>query len=486
MERAKKKKLNKIRVITTNIFMGITIVAIAGILTLLAMGYSLSRDGGLEQSGLLQVKSTPSGATVTINGDTQFYRTEMSKMLSGDTHNVLVTKSGYDTWEANVNIETGLLTRIDWVRLFPLEKTIETVHSYDSLRLVSVSPESHYFLLLPNDSPKAQIIDIRSDEVKYKTLDFATALHLEKNTIPIGQLDIIAWNSNNTKFLLKWTHEEIVEWHLIDTQKTESSINLTQAFQLNFTDLQIVDDAATKIWALESGNLRLIHVDTTTISSILVSNIDTIYSNAEAIALIKTNPTTSKRTVELYKEGEKGTTTLHKLPEDATSVIAMGSNWTGDWVAYTVNERFFVLSGKYPSYETAKSAKTFKTIFENDLDFVPTAITPNPTERFAIASADTKISAADIEIGERYYYEFSSNDKINWLDNFLLWSDHDNTLTVIDFNGLNRRSLGDIATGYTLGLTSNNRWLYFISSKTTEATESEPEATTYLLQRERL
>ena len=69
MDRARQKKIRNIRVIATNIFMSISVVAIVFVLMLIAMGFTFNENGGFEQSGLLQLASHPSGASVEIDGN---------------------------------------------------------------------------------------------------------------------------------------------------------------------------------------------------------------------------------------------------------------------------------------------------------------------------------------------------------------------------------------------------------------------------------
>jgi len=470
MERDKKKKLYNLRVLATNIFMAISVVAIASILTLLAMGYSLNKDGDFEQSGLLQIKSFPSGATVEIDGKTQFYRTEMSKMLSEGSHEVIVTKSGYSTWGTTLNIEAGLLTRIDWVRLFPLQRTVEDVHTYPALRLVSASPDSYYMALLTEDSTNLQLINIRADSVKYSNIDLMTflpkdvpSIETTDDFIPTG-LEIIQWSENHNKFLLKWTFGKTVYWYLVDVTKPEDSVNLTAKFILDFTDLQIADAAATKIWALESGNLRLIHTDNTTISSVFVTNVEKFSAGTNAVAFIGTN-SKNQRIVGLYQEGEKSTTIQEIASSISTCDVVYGNNWKNNWIAYTLDNRLFVRVDDH-------------IIAENDLEFTPALLAASPTSRFAVASSDEQITTIDTELEKRYDYAFPGAS-INWLDNHILWTDQDNQLTIIDFNGENRRELTAIASGFDLALTRNNRWLYFIVPQPNDQPG-------YVLQRERL
>ena len=99
MDRAKQKKIRNIRVILTNIFMSISVVAIVFVLMLIAMGFSFNESGKLEQAGLLQLSSHPSGASVEIDKSVQFGHTDFSKMLSSGEHSIYIDKEGYDYWK---------------------------------------------------------------------------------------------------------------------------------------------------------------------------------------------------------------------------------------------------------------------------------------------------------------------------------------------------------------------------------------------------
>ena len=61
----------------------------------------------------------------------------------------------------------------------------------------------------------------------------------------------------------------------------------------------------------------------------------------------------------------------------------------------------------------------------------------------------------------------SSNDNIhitsiNWLDDFIIWQNHENKIIIQDFDGENRRELIKKAnTQLPVALSENNKWLYF-------------------------
>ena len=128
----KSKKIRNARIIATDIFMFVAVIAIVFLMMLIAMGFKFNDDGDLEQSGLLQVSSHPSSAKVTIDGNELLMPTEISKLLSIGEHDLKVTKTGYDTWNSTVSIESGLLTEISWVRLFPLDPKLSDVDTFDT------------------------------------------------------------------------------------------------------------------------------------------------------------------------------------------------------------------------------------------------------------------------------------------------------------------------------------------------------------------
>ena len=90
MDKEHKKKMHTIKVIITEIVMVLVAIVTVIVLTFLAMGYNVNRNGELGQSGLLQLKSIPTGAMVEIDGEIMFSKTNMSRMLSEGKHKLVV------------------------------------------------------------------------------------------------------------------------------------------------------------------------------------------------------------------------------------------------------------------------------------------------------------------------------------------------------------------------------------------------------------
>lgn len=500
MDRARQKKIRNIRVIATNIFMSISVVAIVFVLMLIAMGFSFNENGGFEQSGLLQLASHPSGASVEIDGQSQFGHTEFSKMLSSADHKVRITKDGYDSWSSDVKIDAGLLTRIEWARLFPNNPEINNASSYKELRLAQFSSDRKWLITVEKDSDELVRSNIQGDRLKNNRLKLSQVLKAGGEQILSGDLDILGWNENCSKILLTWKNEESISWHLVDLEHAESSIDLTEQFKHAFNSVLIANDSASKLWALADGNLYRIDISENKISDAIASKVETItnnndvvaFSNIETIAQEEGKADKTERHINIYKDGEESFTTIAKLTTDQKlSGITMDTYWNEEWVAYSYDKELRILSGKYPSYGKNDN-NTLKNTLERSLEFAPSLISRGGKGNIIVFVGGQNMTSYDIETKRYYDTDLGIKiSKINWIDNFLLWENVDNNIVVRDFDGSNRRGVTkQTNASLPVAISENNRWLYYfeIPSESVEEAEDGTKTTsiTIELKREKL
>lgn len=487
MDRAKSKKIRNIRVIITNLFMCFSVVVIVFVLMMIAMGFTFTENGRLEQAGLVQLVSHPSDASVTINGEAQFGHTEFSKMLSGGTHQIKVSKPGYDSWSKDLKIDGGLLTRVEWIRLFPKKAKSDSVKTYEDLRFATFSANRKKLLINEKESNTLHLVDIQGDKAKNTNLNLNDCLSTTAAKAINGTISVIAWNTNNSRIIVKWTVEDKISWHLVDLEHIDASVNLTKLFNLKFDSILIANDSASKLWALEAGNLRLIDTNNLTISTAFASNIEKIAHNRDAVAF--TNIENEVRQLNIYKDGEKGYTTIKKLENTTDKTIiklAMGSYWNEDWLAYSIDNDIFILGGKYPSYGKNEASK-LKTKLERKLDYTPQLLSVNANQRIAVFSGENKMTSYDMETKDYFNVELPAPlTNINWIDDYLLWQNTESSIIVRDFDGENRRKvISNVDNPFPVIISENNRWLYWfdlveeeIKTDASEATPSDADPVT--------
>lgn len=85
----------------------------------------MTSSGKIEQSGLIQIHSMPTGATVELDGSTIFSRTNLSRSLTAGEHSLKLSRDGYDTWQKTIKMSSGMLMRLHYPRLFLLNRKSE-------------------------------------------------------------------------------------------------------------------------------------------------------------------------------------------------------------------------------------------------------------------------------------------------------------------------------------------------------------------------
>ena len=484
MDRKKSKKIRNARIIATNIFMTISVIVIVFVLIFAAQGYTINRSGEFEQSGLVQIRSNPSGATVRIDGETQFSHTEINKMLRATTHNIIISKDGYDTWRTDIDVESGLLTRIEWVRLFPLESKPEDTLKFDNLRFAIFSSNRKQLLTYEYGDKNLKLANIQGAQPKTTKIPLASFIAAAEDEELNKEIDFYSWNDTSNHVILRQHQaEEADQWILVNLDAPEKSINLSQKLGSNIAQILFANDAATKFWILDDQqNLYSYETNSQNVEvpTALAKSVVKIANNKDTIAYManETDETPGNTSSNIYilKDGETSPTLIESLNSANDISLAMGTYWGSEWLAYNSGNLLKIVAGKYPSAN--KTEKTLSTILKEELSFTPSFASTNQAQRLIVLADAQNYFTYDFENKTSDLFSSDSDiAKINWLDDFLIWQKHDNKIIVRDFNGQNRRELiSEVNNDMPAIITSNNKWLYYFDREVEkiESTDLDP------------
>ena len=104
MDIEKRKRNKLIRIIFVDIIMSLAVVGLVFVLVAVVEGWRLGSNLKLEQNGMAQIESLPTGAKVVIDGKQDFNETNISKLLSAGEHEITLWKEGFDSWTKKINI----------------------------------------------------------------------------------------------------------------------------------------------------------------------------------------------------------------------------------------------------------------------------------------------------------------------------------------------------------------------------------------------
>ena len=477
-EREQQKKRRLIRVILGEVAMVLAVIFIVTITLLITMGFFVTSDGRIEQTGLIQIHSIPTGASVTIDGATIFSRTNLSRSLAAGEHHLKLSRDNYDTWEKTIKMYSGLLMRLYYPRLFLLNRTPETMLNLDdNLEFYSVSSERNFLLYADQDSPLWQLVNVASDDLKTTTLDLATILPGVEQGAFRGAVAELTWSAGGDTVLTAIDYQDHREWLLINLKDPTTSLNLTRTFGFDFDQVELVNGTTNQLFVLENHQLRRIDVASRQISGVLLNQIETFSSQGSNLLYLTTPKTTEDQTTRIigtYRDGERGGTTLTTVTDHTNVLIALSRYYDNDYLAYIIGDQLTVYYGS-------------------------PAFLVSPGGEYLVAQRDQAVTVIDLYMGDLYAYDLPEAT-LAWLDDSLLYSIENGDFNVWDFDGTNRRQLvtdhaaepgaanlaadtnsdADDTAGddglkpvttlssspladYPAMITSNNKWLYYLT-----------------------
>lgn len=449
-ERKQFRRRQAIKVFLAEAGMVVSVIAIVIVATLAAMGFFVTREGTIEQSGLVQIHSLPTGATTEVDGNVLFSRTNLSKSLAAGEHQIKLSRDGYDGWEKTIRMSAGMLVRLYYPRLFLLDRQPEVALQLGkNLEFYQPSIDRSYILYADEDSVKWKLVNVKDSTPRAVELDLSEVLPGVVENKFLGKFEFLRWSVNGDNVLTKVSYDGKSEWILVNLRDTKRSLNLTKTFGLEFTQIEMVDNSATTLYALEKQHLRRINVGDQAISRVLLENVVRFANYRSNLVYLMQIPAqgdrTAQRVVGCYRDGEGGGVMLHEVPEGAKVSIALSRYYDEDYLAYTVDGSLAVYYGTLPNYRedaTQIDTSTLKTLIGNNkLDFAPEDMSLSPEGEFFLATSGNKYLIVDLEMGDAATYEAQNAVSTNWLDDSMLVNIENGVMKAWDFDYTNQREL---------------------------------------------
>lgn len=498
MDYEEKKRRQIVRVVIAEIGMVVSVIAIVVVATLAAMGFFISDRGTIEQSGLIQLRSMPTGATVELDGAVLFARTNLQRSVAPGEHYIKLSRDGYDTWEKTVRMAPGVLMRLYYPRLFLLNRKSEKVLTLgeqgagsdvqlsNQLEFYLDSVDRNYVLYAMNDSAEWRMLDLRGDEVKETILDLSGILpgmvaqpdnksrQQNGQKAPVyrfeGVIEKIVWSENNEKVLVRVKVAEETSWVLVNLRNIEKSLNLTKSFGLQFDQVAMIDSAANQLYALENQQLRKINAADGSMSRVLLNRIVT-FSNYEnnLVYLAPVSESSAKdgvmmQEVGVYRDGEAGGTVITKVPSGVSVKVALARYYGEDYICYTEDQELNILYGNLPNYrpEGANLEELKELVSGYTLVATPETLMVSPDSDYVVAKNGSQFMVVDFEMGDVYEYK-AETAELSWLDDSMMYMVKDGGIVVWDFDHSNLRNLGgEKVKNQSVTITENGRYMYYL------------------------
>lgn len=478
------RKQRMIKVLLTDLIMVLAVLVIVYILVAIVAGWRVSSDLTVEQNGRISIRSFPSGAKVIIDDEEQFQPTKMERMLTAGKHKVVLQKDGYDSWEKEVTITPGWLSKLDYPRLFRQDRKRETIESYENLELFNVSPDRTAAIAATDKTTTWQYLTDFNGTPKSTKIDFKGLFSNTDDGKFDYKIEKLIWSNDSSRVLVHATKDKTSEWALVDSKNAKNNINLTKnynRFKTNasatlaaeaktdpknsnvvFSSINFEGNSNEKILAVVSGNLVRIDTSEKTVSQSLVKNVANFYHYENTI-LYQTIPDSSgKSRLNITQLGTNKILKLASIKKGESISYAMTFFNSEYYFVYMIDNTLYIQRSKNIPTDSLRS---LTLITKESTGLKPTELFASFNKEFIIFKDKTSALVFNAELEDYTKYDLRT-EKVRFLDDWLLYRVDPKTgnFYAWDFDNTNYRLLvvNDAIDDYDALISENNKYFYYV------------------------
>ncbi len=454
----------------------IMVVIIGVIVTLVAMfvmGYRLDiNKGNVEQYAFLQYNSSPSGATVTVDGVVVGSKTPTKSSVPAGRHDIIIWRDGYESWKKTVDIKSGTLTWLNYALLVPKKLTTEVASSNEAVYSSLASPKSHYMIVQPKaETATFDLVDLSSDTTKITKLTIPNSKYSDGSVGGVAHnFKLEKWDNGERYIIIKHTYGAKVEWLSLDTQDVASTKNINRLFDIAITKLDYFGTSGNIFYSLGTDGLKRIDMSSKAAPKIITTGVTDfgVYSESNVVTYVGKDPAESNvQLVGVYRDGDEKSYTLRTsiITNGTPLLIAASRYFNQDCVAIAEGKKVDILNGSYPNASN-ENTTNLKSVASFSSEQMPKTLSFNPTGQYVFVQSDDYYASFDVE-----YQKFASSNiegngtvpSLKWLNDSYLWSDRNGSLMIREFDGKNGNNIGTVLAGQDVALTHNAKYIYSIN-----------------------
>jgi len=433
------------------------------------LGYQFNRqDGRIEQGGLVQFESLPSGADVTIDGASFGTKTSSKTTMTAGQHFVTMAKSGYQQWQKSITVVPGSVLWLNYARLIPAELKPAEVAEFASVAGTAVSPDKKWMAVQESAaSATIRLEDISQDSVKTTTLELPATSYTHPPAGASHQFALDAWSADSRYLLAQHVYPGATEWLVVDTQNVAQTKNITKLLGTDMTKPVFSGDNSTILYAQVGQDVRKIDIGALQISRPLVTNVAefSVYGRNTIVFTTQLDQTTKARSVGLYQDGADAPTIVRTYTDQGSLPLhlGVGEYFNDTYVAIAYGEGVEIIKGDLNGDWQKKMQVNASMIVPGGVQYL--SVTKNG--RFVLAQQGATYMTYDLELQKTTTTTLKGagavGKQLQWLDEYMLWSDRDGTVRLYEFDGANQHDIMPVVPGQSVTLSANGRYVYGVS-----------------------
>lgn len=473
------KHIQRAKLVVLYSIMTVAVLVVVALLVMVVGNYSYNRATGvIEQRGLVQFGSVPSAVNVEIDGTLLSAKTSTKSSVEPGERNFTFWKDNYKPWSLTTPVKSGSLVWLDYIRLVPERRDVETLHQYDSVTDARFSPTNRSILMqLDAKKPEFRLVDISHDtptgttlalpESTYKLVGSESAA--AKRSTPKYTLD--SWDESG-RYVFVWRTLGLDKQLIVlNTEDPSKSVNVSREFSLPIEAAEFAGRSGNVLYVKSDGNVRKLNISDGTATRTLLSGVDTFaLQDNDTISYTSLPQTDSgSRTLGSYRDGDDTPTVLKTIMGEHKPVsIVSRSYYNTLYTAIAEGSKIEIYRGNHDN-----GLDDMKLIASRTLDEDIESVEFNSIGSLLLVRSKQSFASYDIDRNLLLTSKLDTgmSKDMFWLDSYHLGLTYGGMLTMRDFNGTNTYELNATQSALSAGLSRNGTYMYSFG-KTDKGTTS--------------
>jgi len=465
---SKRKRRAKLAFVYT--LMGLTIVAGVTILVLILQGYRFNRfDGTVEQGGLVQFDSKPSGATVMLDGMQLAAKTASKLTVSAGTHTVTMSRDGYLSWKKTVTVKAGAVLWLNYARPYPTNPKVSSTYSYEAMTSALVSPNRKLFVSVGIASqPTIYVTPLNDATPETRKVTIDSKVITAATDAASARFSLVSWDQDNQYVMMKYAHDGIVEFLSVDTN-SGATVNVSKTLGVTAQRLEYVLGDHNAIYILtDAHELRRGDLSAATLSGPLLTNIaDFAQADRSTVTYETLLGADGMRSVGYLTNGASQPRKVHTVKDDGTVSFKfrMGTYYGDKYLVVAYGDTTTIYTANVPSSDSSSSLSWTRVGWLSTTGGVSHLGFSPDIERFVYAQMNNTAATYDLETDVIAKVTFQGNlsRAMDWMDKFHIGSTSGGAAFMYDFDGTNGRTVTTSAVDAPITISENDKYLYYFA-----------------------
>lgn len=470
MNRKAKKRALRIRLTVIYSAMAFAVLLLATGLYFVIQGYRFNKyDGKIEQGGLVQFNSTPTGVDVWLDQSRLANKTQSKLTVGAGSHTVAMQKDGYNTWKKDVMVRAGEILWLDYVRLVPKTLSVEAMVPLTGASSGKASYDAKNYAIIETPSePVVSVINLDSATPSKRQLALPAGTYTLPQEGESQAYEVYSWAYDNRYVLIKHSYGTHTEWISFNTSDGKVAKNITKAVGIDAGDVQYSkDDTNTVLMLTTASEVRRVNVDQGTVTGPLLSNVNefTMYDSATIVYTTNQDPTTHVRKAGYFTMGTAGPRVVYQTPAGDGTSLHFGINKfygkTYEVVAY--GSAITIYTGDLSASDAKDPAPfallaTLNMTMSDNVNYI--GFSPDQ-HRFVYAVGGNRVLTYDLDLNvhSEITLQSASGTQLDWVDDFHFVTNEGSTLRLYDYDGTNGHDMLKNAAPIDASLLQNGKYL---------------------------